>query len=276
MGRYSDLHAKHRGPGDACPTAFQIIQDDDLQGHLKAGIGLETARALSATGATLFFNHPEPGRVSLVPMDNASLASVEAAAATILALSQNQVNFLVCNAAILGVPERQITIDGYEMHFAVTYLSHFFLFELLKPACSQAHPLPTLLECPADNYRFEKGGYERHLAYAHSKLATKIKRRCGSKELYATSVHPGTILTNLFDTMINSHEQIKQRIKTCEQGAATTLLAAVGYLEDCREAGPAEDDNDVLGQRYVQQTYDPYSGARLWQDSLKMVSMEDV
>ncbi|KAL3428590.1 NAD(P)-binding protein [Aspergillus tetrazonus] len=334
MGRYTDLHAKPKGVGDARPTALQIIQDESLQDGLEgkvmvvtgstAGIGLETARALSATGATLFLTVRDMdrarqvlssilklGRVLLVSMDNASLASVKAAATTILAVSQNQVNVLICNAAILGAPERQMTIDGYEMHFAVNYLSHFFLFQLLKPALlasaspaytsrvvmvtSSAYRACTL--SPADNYHFEKGGYERHLAYAHSKLATiylanEIERRYGSKQLHATSVHPGTILTKLFNSlgpevvaMVNSHEKIKQRVKSCEQGAATTVLAAVGkewenkggrYLEDCEEAGPGEDDNDVLGHGYVKQTYNPDSEARLWQDSLKMVGMVDI
>ncbi|KAL4987941.1 short-chain dehydrogenase [Aspergillus falconensis] len=331
MGRYTDVHAEPKGPGDARPTAFQIIQDEGLQDRLKgkvmvitgstAGIGLETARALSATGATLFLTVRdldrarktlssilEPGRVLLVLMNNDSLASVKAAAATILALSQNQVNILICNAAILGGPERQITIDGHEMHFAVNYLSHFFLFQLLKPAllasasptfasrvvmvASSAYRACTL--SPADNYHFEKGGYEPFLAYAQSKLATiylanEIERRYGSKGLHATSLHPGTILTKLFDSLGPEAAamvagQVKPRIKSCEQGAATTVLAAVGkewenkggrYLEDCEEAGPGEENNDVLGQGYVQQTYDPHCEARLWQDSLKMVGMED-
>lgn len=66
-----------------------------------SGIGLETARALSATGATLFLTARnmekaktvlvgvlEPGRVSLIEMDVASFASIRAAAATILETSK--------------------------------------------------------------------------------------------------------------------------------------------------------------------------------------------
>ncbi|KAL4866943.1 hypothetical protein BDV12DRAFT_187043 [Aspergillus spectabilis] len=321
MGHYTAVYADPQGPGDARPTALQIIQDEGLQGRLTgkvmvitgatAGIGLETARALSTTGAKLFLTVRDLDRARKFQMDNASLASVEVAAATILASSQNKVNILICNAAILGGPERQITTDGYEMHFVVNYLSHFFLFQLLKPALltsasptfasrvvmvtSSAYRACTLN--PANNYHFEKGGYERHFAYAHSKLAVvymanEIERRYGGKKLHATSLHPGTIITNLFHNsgpevaaMVNSNEQIKRRVKSCEQGAATTVLVAVGkewenkggrYLEDCEEAGPGEDDSNILGLGYVQQTYDPQAEAQLWQDSLKMTGMEDM
>lgn len=62
--KYAAVHESPKGPGDARPTALQIIKDENLKGELSgkvafvtgcsSGIGLETARALFATGATLF------------------------------------------------------------------------------------------------------------------------------------------------------------------------------------------------------------------------------
>ena len=58
--KYSEAHklANLRGPGDARPTALQIIKNDGLEGKMKdkvfivtgasAGIGVETGRALAA------------------------------------------------------------------------------------------------------------------------------------------------------------------------------------------------------------------------------------
>jgi hypothetical protein len=91
MSLYAAAYTNPKGPVDARPTALQIVHDESLDGKLAgkvvvitgttSGIGLETARALSATGATLFLTARdmkkaeitlvgilEPGRVSFVEM----------------------------------------------------------------------------------------------------------------------------------------------------------------------------------------------------------------
>ena len=156
MSPYAAAHAYPQGAGDARPSALQIIRDESLQGKLAgkvmvitgatSGIGIETARALSSTGATLFLTARdmkkaetalvgilEPDRVSLVEMDNASFASIRAAATAILEGSNNQVNLLVNNAGVMGIEDLKLTEDGHETHFATNHLGHFLLFQLLKP-----------------------------------------------------------------------------------------------------------------------------------------------
>lgn len=59
------MHREPSGPGDARPTALQIIKDNDLIGQWKGkkilvtggtnGLGLELVRQLARTGATVFF-----------------------------------------------------------------------------------------------------------------------------------------------------------------------------------------------------------------------------
>ena len=61
---YVEVHKTPQGPGDARPTTLQIIDDDELQDALvdkhifitsaTLGIGIETAKALFTTGATLY------------------------------------------------------------------------------------------------------------------------------------------------------------------------------------------------------------------------------
>ncbi|KAJ5628468.1 short-chain dehydrogenase/reductase-like protein [Penicillium lividum] len=331
MGLYTAAHSNPQGAGDARPTALQIIQDESLEGKLSekvivltgstSGIGIETARALSATGATLFLTARDttkaekalagllnPTRVHLVKMDIASFASIRIAATDILTRSHNQVNILVNNAGVMGLKNRELTEDGHEMHFATNFLGPFLLFQLLRPAllassrtdfnsrvvnvASSAHRAWNLNE--SDNYNFENGGYNFGVAYANSKLASiymanEIDRRYGSLGLHATSVHPGAINTNLsrhvgreFVEQIMSDENIVRVLKSPEQGAATTVLAAVGhewdgqggkYLEDCEEAKRGLDDNDTFGVGYVRQTYDLENEKRLWKDSLRLVGM---
>ncbi|KAF7561806.1 hypothetical protein G7046_g2358 [Stylonectria norvegica] len=333
MSQYAAVHADPKGAGDARPTALQIIRDESLEGKLvgkvivitgaTSGIGIEIARALSATGATLFLTARnvekakpalegilEPGRVSLVEMNNASFASIRAGAATILRESNNKVNILVGNAGIMGISDVELTEDGHEKHFATNHLGHFLLFQLLKPVLlassssdfhsrvvltgSSAHRAATLHD--SDNYSFQKGGYHFSAAYAHSKLANtymanELDRRYGGKGIHATSLHPGAIHTGLarhmdpdFVKQIMSNEAVVKVAKSPGQGAATTVLAAVGkywedkggkYLEDCQEATRGEDDNDVFGFGYVRQTYDAANEERLWKDSLKIVGVDD-
>ena len=333
MGPYTASHTSPQGAGDARPTALQIILDEGLEDKfngkvivvtgVSAGIGIETARALAVTGATLFLTTRslkkaetalagvlEPGRVSLVEMDNNSFASIRTAAASILEKSNNQVNILVNNAGVMGIQELELTEDGHEIHFETNYLSQFLLFQLLKSALlasstsafksrvvnvsSSAHRAGNLPE--SDNYSFQKGGYNHNVAYANSKiastyLANEIDRRYGPKGLHATSLHPGAIATEMsknlgpeFVKRIMANEAIVKILKSPEQGAATTIWAAVGkewegkggkYLEDCEEAIRGKDDGDLFGPGYVSQTYHPENEARLWRDSLKMVGMED-
>lgn len=173
MSRYAEAHSTPSGPGDARPTALQIIRDEGAEGKLagkvivitgtSSGIGIETARALKLTGAKLFLtarnlakakialgNIIEPGRVELVEMDNTSLDSVRSAAKTIIEKSINQVNILVNNAGIMALQKLEYTKDGFEMQFGVNHLAHFLFFELLKPALLESltshHPLTMSLE----------------------------------------------------------------------------------------------------------------------------------
>lgn len=64
MSRYASAHKDPKGPGDARPTALQIVEDEALTGKLtgkvffvtgvSSGIGIETMRALYATGGHVF------------------------------------------------------------------------------------------------------------------------------------------------------------------------------------------------------------------------------
>lgn len=332
MADYAADHANPQGAGDKRPTALQIIHDESLGDRLAgkvmvvtgaaSGIGLETARALSATGASLILPVRDvekaeaslapvlsSGRTSLVPMDLSSFASVRQAAAMILEKSGGVVNVLVCNAGVMGIRELGLTADGHETHFGTNYLGHFLLFHLLKRALL-AGSTPQLKSrvvvltssvhrtCRlggSDDYNFQKGGYTPEAAYARSKLAnvymaSELDRRYAHRGLRATSVHPGGIMTEIsrhmdsqFVPTLMKSERVVKTLKSAEQGAATTVLAAVGkawedrggrYLEDCGEAERGVDDNLGFGPGYVEQTYDPGEEARLWEDSLEIVGVD--
>ncbi|KAF4340137.1 alcohol dehydrogenase [Fusarium beomiforme] len=330
MSRYSAAHENPQGPGDARPTALQIIKDEGVEGKLKdkvivitgtsSGIGVETAKALAETGARLFLTARnikkaekacegffDASRMEFIEMDQTSFASVRTAAKTILDRT-DKINILIENAGIMAVPELELTQDGHEMQFGTNFLAHFLFFELLKPALlaaitpelnsrvvvltSSGHHRSGINE--SDNYNYQKGGYDPWDAYGQSKtadiyLANEIDRRYGSQGLHATSVHPGGIMTELPRYMpkevlqgLASSDVAKRFLKSPEQGAATTVWAAVGkqwenaggrYLENCTEAPPTERIDAHFGKGYAPHAYDPEREARLWQDALKIVGL---
>jgi NAD(P)-dependent dehydrogenase (short-subunit alcohol dehydrogenase family) len=68
--------------------------------------------------------------VRVVVQDLASFASVRKAAAEVNAMPEN-IDLLINNAGVMSVPERTLSVDGYEMHFAVNHLGHFLFANLI-------------------------------------------------------------------------------------------------------------------------------------------------
>ncbi|KAF2856441.1 NAD(P)-binding protein [Plenodomus tracheiphilus IPT5] len=244
--RYAAVHKDTKGPGDARPTAQQIIKDEGLEGKLtgktilvtgcSSGIGIETARALKSTGAHIFTTARdlekgkqaladilEPGKVELLHLDLNSLASVRKFSAEFLAASNNKLNILINNAGIMACPEGT-TEDGFELQVGTCHLAHFLLFQLVKPtllasSTSDFHSRVISVASLAHRYfppkleNFQlKGEYDPNRAYAHAKtaniwFANYIERHYGSMGLHALSLHPGGIWTGLDKFM--PEEQIK-------------------------------------------------------------------
>lgn len=330
MSSYSEAHANPNGPGDARPTAMEIIRDegmiDGLKGQaivitgISSGIGVETARALAATGANLFLtarniskarsalaDFYDPQRMDIVEMDQANLSSVRQAASAILAKT-SKIHLLVNNAGIMAIPDLRFTSDVHELQFGTNHLAHFLLFKLLQPAllaaASEALPSRVVILSSSghnihglnggDDYSFQQNDYDPFSAYGQSKTAiiymsNEIERRFGSRHMHSTSIHPGIIATGLAQHMppdaFKGMEQLYPVMKSVEQGAATSVLAAVGrrwkhqggkYLVDCDIAPPRmEQDDTFTGSGYAQHAYDEEKATRLWENSLALVGSPD-
>lgn len=246
MSRYAAAHANPQGPGDARPTALEIVEDESLVSKLSdkvalvtganSGIGLETARALHATGATVFLAARdltkaqqaldsilnEPGPKSDAPIYTLklrldSLESVRAAAKSFLSQSAKpKLHLLILNAGVMATPEGR-TEDNFETQLCTNHLGHFLLFQLLKPTLLSSTSPESSFQARVvvlasmghragpvrfHDLNFETEAYDPMLAYGQSKTANiytanEIERRYGSQGLHSLSVHPGIILTNL-------------------------------------------------------------------------------
>lgn len=328
MSRYAQAHANRTGPGDARPTALQIIKDEGREGTLgdkvflvtgaSSGIGIETGRALAATGAKVFLavrdlkkgeaaceSFLEPGRVELIELDVSSLKSVRACAAAFLQKSP-QLNVLVCNAGVMAIPTREETEDGFEMQLAVNYLGHFLLFWLLKDAMIKSSTpefQSRLVNVSSSGHHgseivwddFNLKDYNPTTAYGQSKLAqiymaNYVDRHFGSQGIHALSLMPGGITeTGLAKYTpkevvegFKTHPVLSKWVKTREQGAATTVLAAVGkewegkggeYLEDCAVA--TSDASTFMPNLSGVKDYahDEAKETRLWELTLKTLGL---
>ena len=241
-----------KGPGDARPTALQIVQDNDLVGGLKdkvilitgcsSGLGIETARALKETGAKLFVTARdrkkgeealkdvlEPGKVELLMLDLNSLASVRKCAEEFVSQS-SKLNILINNAGIMALPERTLTADGFEAQFGTNHLAHFLLFQLLKPTMlkSATPEFASRVVCVSssghrisgvhlDDLQLEKS-YDPWVGYGQSKtsniyMANELDRRYGAKGLHGYSLHPGGIWTGLQIHMDTSQYKGKPEVE---------------------------------------------------------------
>lgn len=140
---YADRYVNTDGPGDKRPTALNIIEDEGLIGKwsdkvilitgVSSGIGVETARAMQATGAKVFgtVRNLEKGKkvvdeiaekagnkgqkIELLEMDNESLESVRKAAKEFLSKS-DKLNVLITNAGI----DTAANPDRFEMQAVLT------------------------------------------------------------------------------------------------------------------------------------------------------------
>jgi NAD(P)-dependent dehydrogenase (short-subunit alcohol dehydrogenase family) len=141
--------------------ALQIVKDEGLTSKLadkvvvitgvSSGIGIETARAMHATGAILFVTARNEAKtqpvikeifesdptnkapIHLITMENESLDTVKEAGEQILGQSGSQVNIIINNAGVMATLEGK-TKDGIETQFGVCHVAHFLLFEILRPA----------------------------------------------------------------------------------------------------------------------------------------------
>jgi NAD(P)-dependent dehydrogenase (short-subunit alcohol dehydrogenase family) len=214
-------------------------------------------------------------------------------------------HILVNNAGVMATPLSS-TMDGFEAQFGINHLAHFaFTIGLLpclraaggaRVVCltSSAHRRSDI---DYDDPNFRHRPYDPWQAYGQSKMANALfavgfTARYGGQGMTANAVMPGAIHTGLQRHL--SPDDLRRRgwlgasgtavsagWKTPEQGAATTIWAAVAeeldgvgsrYLEDCAIAAPWDRDGHPPRGHYLPYAMDPGNAERLWELSEQFVS----
>jgi NAD(P)-dependent dehydrogenase (short-subunit alcohol dehydrogenase family) len=280
-----------------------------------SGIGVETARALAHAGAqvTLAVRDVTAGErtadiaqtsgrddLAIAALELADIASIDA----LTAAWSGPLHILVNNAGVMDTPFGH-TAQGWETQFGVNHLGHFALATGLHAALAEAGDARIVSVSSSghaaspvifDDINFEHRDYDPGLAYGQSKTANSLfaveaTRRWAPDGITANSLMPGGIWTPLQrhwseDKRRANEEQARQaetaglfRIKTPEQGAATSVLLAsspqlsgIGgrYFEDCNEAEVVDELDGIHG--VLPHALDPDAARRLWDISEELLA----
>jgi NAD(P)-dependent dehydrogenase (short-subunit alcohol dehydrogenase family) len=211
---------------------------------VSAGIGVETARSLSAHGAQVVGaarnlakavdataqvrkDAAGGGSFELVDLDLADLKSVRACADGLLAKGE-AFDAVIANAGVMATPFGH-TADGFETQFGTNHLGHFVLVNRIAPLIRAGGRLINLssaghrfADVDLDDPNFERTPYDPFAAYGRSKtanilFAVAFDRRHRDRGVRAAAVHPGGIDTELSRYLERSHvekmiEQMNQQL----------------------------------------------------------------
>jgi NAD(P)-dependent dehydrogenase (short-subunit alcohol dehydrogenase family) len=246
------------------------------------GLGKRVARELAAKGTTVLLHGRSPERleatleelrgqtstekVGSYVGDLSSLAAVRDLADRILS-EYDRLDVLVNNAGII-VQERKESEDGYELTFAVNYLSHFLLTRLLLPLLKDSTPARVVNVASAgqspmdfDDPMLERG-YDAMRAYSTSKLAQimftfELAERLSGTGVSVNALHPASLM----DTKM-VQDTFGYTMSTVEEGTEAVVRLAVSpeledvtgrYFDGTREA------------RANRQAYDKEARQTLWE-----------
>ena len=293
-------------------TAAEVIDGVNLTGkHAivtggSSGLGIEIARTLAAGGAevVLAVRDLEAGEraaalisgqtgntaVSARGLDLSDLESV----ANFVDSWTDPLHILVNNAGIMAVPELQRSPQGHELQFATNFLGHFALTlglhesllasggARLVSVSSNGHLFSQVV---FDDVDYLLRPYDPWSAYGQSKtacilLAVEVTRRWSAEGIFANSLHPGAIATNLQKFTGGLQTPVDRR-KSPEQGAATAVLLAASpllqgvggkYFEDCNESQILHGAPEMFGGGVAPWALDPKNAERLWDLSCTLLS----
>jgi NAD(P)-dependent dehydrogenase (short-subunit alcohol dehydrogenase family) len=275
-----------------------------------SGIGVETARALAMAGADVVLAVRRPDAAAAVVqeinalgkgsarterIDLSSFASIRAFAAR---WGERPLSILINNAGVMACPLSR-TEDGLEMQIGTNHFGHYLLSVLLAPALERgASPerLSRVVSLSSIGHRrspvnFEDPQYltrpyDKWEAYGQAKTANSLfavgfHAHFKDRGITANAVMPGGIMTPLQRHLpkeemiafgwIDENGKVNERFKTPEQGASTSVWAAVApelegvgglYLENCAEAPPFDRANPFVG--VMDYALDPAAADQLW------------
>lgn len=262
------------------------------------GIGLGIATTLAGAGAEVVMpvrnrskgeaavarirtRHPE-AKLVLEELELSSLASV-AVLAERLRQDGTPIRILINNAGVMTPPERQTTMDGFELQLGTNHLSHFALTAQLLPLLrAGAARVTTQTSIAArrgsihwDDLNAEHA-YDGMRSYHQSKLACGLfglelsrRSRDGGWGISSNVSHPGVAPTSL----LASRPELGRTKDTTEVRVIRWLSAhglLVGTVETAKlpalmaATSPGAIDGGFYGPQWPGNTGGPPGPQKLW------------
>src|SRR3974390_1978066 len=256
------------------------------------GVGRYVAGELAKLGAELLIHGRDAPRAKSLIDDiaasgypaptfyQADLSSIDGARklARTIASRHKRIDVFISNAGIgsmNGGPQRQVSADGYELRFAVNYLSGFLLAHLLLPLIKAAAParivnVASLGQHPIDfdDVMIVKN-YSGSRAYAQRKLAQILSTIDLANELKGTgvtvnSLHPATYMDT---TMVRAGGITP--LSTVEEGGEAILYLAVAdalagqtglYFDGKRQARANPQAYDAAARKKLRELSERLTG----------------
>ncbi|APA09693.1 hypothetical protein sscle_05g044630 [Sclerotinia sclerotiorum 1980 UF-70] len=242
--------------------------------------------------------------VAWIPLNLLDNESVRAAADAIKRLKIDKIHFIINNAGVMVVRDYTTSKQGIESQFAVNYLGHFLLTNLLIDRILAAREEGAIIvnvgslgyelgEVNLDDINFEEGKtYNAWKAFGQSKTAvllwnTALAKRLANKGVPTLVVHPGTTLeTRLLENSRVDQELLAkayhlaserndgkplppQNMVTRQEAAGAVILAALdpGF----RESSPAFIVNNKLYTKTRSYAISEEFAEKLWNLSEELV-----
>lgn len=278
-----------------------------------SGTGFEASKILLSKGATvvmlnrnlekaentIFTLKQDLGKnidVINIQMDLAEQASVRKAAHEILE-KVTHIDALICNAAIAQVPNRKLTVDGFESQLGVNHYGHFTLQGLLLPLIEKSKGRIVTVGSMGYNMglktiKFDdinwENDYTPNDAYSQSKLAQIMAvyelqdrlKSAGKTDVQVFACHPGSSRTSLITTsgsflmrVIFGLMKLSPLTQSAEKGAFPMLMCATEKdLDQKKFYGPTGRNHWVgpVGAHHLEpHAKDKTVAKKLWKVSEK-------
>lgn len=238
-------------------------------------------------------------RIKFVEADLASLASVRAAARSILDDPEiGHIDVVINNAAVMFCPYEK-TVDSFELQFASGHLGHFVLTNRLMPRILAAGPGSRVVNISSSgtklgdinwedpNFLME-GSYTPLRGYGQAKTANilfsvALNKRLAAGGTRSYALHPGSVATGLqrhldkeiadaASAIVLGDSSARTQRKTLQQGCSTTLRAALDPDLPSQE-GVFLADCELVTESFwlAPWSTDPQNAERLWRLSEELV-----